>query len=740
MGKLNFTQNNFNGGELSPRLLSRSDFDKFKSGCSILENYIPTTQGNAIKRAGTKFAAEVKSSNLYTFLIPFTDTNGTDYIIEVGHQYFRFFKADGTIVGAPFEIATPYIDNAIRQLSYVQSGDVLYMTTGSYWPRKLSKNSSSDTDWSISEIEFAWPPFKDENIDSAKGFYISASTGTGVTLTAVGHTPFNASMPSNNIYVKFRSSIADYTEWAASTAKGSGDKVRYGDNVYVWVSGSTTGDLAPVHTNGTLSDGGVKWKYLHSGEGYVKISAYVSDTLATVDVIVPVPDDIVGIGNETEFWAFSSWGDLGGFGVPNTVTIHEDRLIWGGTSSEPQTIWASVTGDYQNFKYGVTNSDAYKYQLGSQDLNTILWMNSARTLLIGTDNGEFTVSGSRIYEAITPTNVRVVRHTNFGSLSQTAQQVGDTVLFVQKDTRKVRELKYDYQSDSYVGVDRTILSEHITKPAVRLSARQQSPYSIVWYPRFDHINSYSESDGVLLGFTYDTIEDVYGWHRHTIGGNGIVESAAILKKNTYDQLWLVVRRTINGSSVRYVEYMDLPLETDEDVEDAHYVDCGIIYDGAATTTITGLAHLEGETVTVLADGATHPDKTVSSGQITLDRSSSKVHVGYGYTANLQIMPIAEGGDFGSAHGQLSRITTVTLRLLNTGSGLWVGKDSSDLQELHFRTPDMLMDEPVPLFSGLKGPTSFPSGPERDLRIHIQHRLPLPCTLLGLIADLVVYDK
>jgi len=738
MPKVNHTQKAFNAGELTPKLLARSDFDKYETGAAIMENAIPTVQGTAVKREGTKYAAETKDSTDNSILYPFTDTNGTNYILEFGALYIRFFKEDGTVVGGPYEVVTPYTVFYLDDLQFAQSGDVLYIACDTYAPRKLSKNSSSDTDWSLSELSFEWQPFQDENRDDTKEFYVSAYSGTGITITAVGHSPFTPNWATDNLYIKFRDDgvgpASVYREWKAALLYALNNLISYNDRVYRCVSTSgTAGSYPPTHTFGIRTDGGVDWEYLNSGSGYAKITGYTSPTQVTADVIIPLPASIVGSGNETFRWAYGCWGNnsTGIADYPRAITIHENRLIFGGSSVQPQTVWGSVSGDYENFETGTEDDKSFQYTLGSDELNEIYWANAGKVLLIGTQKAEFAMSGTRIYEAITPTNIRVARQTNYGSTVHRPVRMGDRIFFTEKSNLRLRELAYDYSTEGYIAKDVTVLSEHITAPTIAQGAKQESPYPILWYPRYFRRNGLG--DGVLIGLTYDSEQGVFSWHRHNVGG--VVESVAVLSKTTQDQVWMIVKRTVNGATVRYVEYMDFPSEVD--IEDSHYVDCGVFYNGASTSTITGLSHLEGETVKVVADGAVQLDKTVSSGQITLDSAASKVHVGYGFDTNVKTMPIVVED---RAVGLNSRITTITLRLLSTGEGLSVGPDAANLKNVNLRKPGDAMDAPVPLYSGLIGPLDWHEGFNREEHVHVQHNLPLPFELCSITADIMVYDE
>ena len=199
---------------------------------------------------------------------------------------------------------------------------------------------------------------------------------------------------------------------------------------------------------------------------------------------------------------------------------------------------------------------------------------------------------------------------------------------------------------------------------------------------------------------------------------------------------MIVKRTIDGATVRYVEYMEQYLND----EYAFYVDCGLTYDGAATDTISGLDHLEGEEVDVLADGAVHPRRTVASGQITLQVEASVVSVGLPYMATLRTMPLEAGARDGVAQGKTQRINNVVLRLFETGPGLWYGPSLDKLDELHLRTPADLMDSPVTLFTGDTTYLAWPGGYEQGAQMIVRHQLPLPCTLVALMPQVNTSDR
>jgi hypothetical protein len=288
---------------------------------------------------------------------------------------------------------------------------------------------------------------------------------------------------------------------------------------------------------------------------------------------------------------------------------------------------------------GADDDDALSYTLAADQVNAIRWLMPARALMVGTVGGEWRVSASSTDDPITPTNISIKRQTTYGSANIQAVFVGHAVLYVQRSQRKLRELAYNLEIDGYVSPDMTLLSEHITSPGITNMAFQQEPDNILWLVR---------SDGALLSFTYNRGQEVMSWGRHITDGE--IESVACIPGTNQDELWISVKRTINSVTKRYVEYM---VDTDwgTDQEDCFCVDSGLTYSGVATSTLSGLGHLEGKTVAVLANGAVHPSKTVESGQITLDYEVTKAHVGLAYTSKLQTMRLEAGSATGNAQGK-----------------------------------------------------------------------------------------
>ncbi len=770
----------FNSGEWSRLLDGRTDLQKYQSACRICENFIPTAQGPARRRPGTHYVAGVKDSADRTWLIPFEFSVTQGYILEFGDGYLRFYTNRGQLnIGTPaaWAGATAYVVGDLRSnggtnyycrvahtsgvfatdlaagkwyaltgtiyeipttyaladltaadgsctLNFVQSGDVVYLCCPGYPVQKLARSGA--TNWAITEPDFTGGPFEDLNTTTTSTIYASASTGS-VTLTA-STSIFTASHIGSLILLESNPNVT-VTPWEVSKAVASGDLRRSDGNIYQSATTASTGSVKPTHTEGTRSDGTVSWTYLHSGYGWARITAVASGTSATATVLSYLPAAVVSVGNATYKWAFGAWGDHAGY--PTHCTFFRERLVFArGTK-----IWASVAADYENFSPQdadqVTPDMAISIELSSDQINEITWLSPGQGLLVGTVGSEFLVSEISTQESLGPANIKAARQSGYGSRSIQALKVGEVTLFVQKSGRRVRSMKYSFEQDNFMASDVTVLADHITTGGVQAMAYQSEPDSIAWMTR---------NDGTLIGFTINQEQQVEGWHPHPIGGDGIVESVACIPSPTGDRddLWMIVRRTINGGTKRYVEYLGEYFEEGDSLADAFYVDSGATYSGAPATTISGLGHLEGEVVTILADGATHPDRTVAGGQITLQRATSKAQIGLSCPATLQTMRLEAGAQDGTAQGKTKRVTRAVIRFIDT-LGAKAGPDESTLDRIEFRSGSDPMDAPPPAFSGDKE-ILWPSGYETDAHLTVVQDQPLPCTVVAIYPQVVTQDR
>jgi hypothetical protein len=419
-------------------------------------------------------------------------------------------------------------------------------------------------------------------------------------------------------------------------------------------------------------------------------------------------------------WTGSNW--------PSTVTFHDGRLWWGGTPAQPQTLWASKSGDFENLTTGAAADDALKLTLDSDQVNAARWLRSARALLVGTAGAEWVLQAGDSNGVITPSSARARRQTAEGSAPVPAAQVGVSTVFVQRAGRRLAEMAYSFDADGYVSGDLTLLANHVLRSGVVEMAWQPEPWRCLWC---------ALGDGALAGLTYIRDQRVMAWHRHRLGGGGLVRSVASIPSATANELWVVAERAIGGTTRRYIERMEPEFWADSEADKpgAFFVDSGVTYSGAPATAISGLSHLDGMTVQILADGAAHPDRVVASGSVTLQRAASVVQVGLGYGSRLETLDIEAGAVDGTAATRRRRIAEVGVRLFQTLGGR-VGFFDTEagadvLEEVQFRTVAMPMGASPPLFSGDKV-VLFPGGWSRECRVVVAQDQPLPMTVLGLV--------
>ena len=726
---------NFTAGELSPRLDGRNDLSKYPAGCKTLENIVIYPHGAAARRPGTQFISEVKTNTAKTRLIPFEFSTTQTYVLEFGNQYMRVYKDKGRVETSPgtaFEISTPYLTAELFDIKFAQSADVMYLTHPSHPTKKLSR--TGHTSWTLTTVDFTNGPFLDSNI-STTTLQPSGTSGS-VTITASAST--------------FVSTDVDRL-------------VRIGDGIAKITNfGSATSVTATTSTN-------------------------FANTNAVTD------------------WSLGAFSNTTGH--PSCVTFFEQRLVSAATLNNPQTIYFSKSGDYENMDANiggtVADDDAIVYTIASNQVNAIRFLSPTRTLIIGTAGGEFAVYGGGDNDAITPTNIIIKKQSNYGGANVDAVPVANATLFLQRAKRKIRELAYNFDVDGYVAPDLTILAEHITQGGITQMAYQEEPLSIIYAVR---------EDGELVAVTYQRDQQVVAWHRHIFGGsfgtgNAVCESVAVIPTDLDEyEVYVIIKRTINGATKRYVEVLNTFDFTETDNTSFNYLDSQLNYDGVSTTlngdisnsattitltdassfnsagkikinkeiikytgkssndltgctrgenlttaaahtsgdtvdqvveTLSGLSHLEGQTVSILADGATHPTKTVSSGAISLDRAAKKVKVGLAYTSLLQTMRIDAGSQNGTSQGKTKRIYEITLRLFET-VGVEVGPDLDHMERIPFRSSANPMNEGIAPFTGDKE-VEFRGNYDTDGFIVVRQTQPLPLTVLSVYPRLVTND-
>jgi len=841
MARVHPIQTNFTSGEITPKLAGQVNFKKYPNAAETVENMTIQPQGGATRRSGTRFVAEVKDSSKTTRLIPFEFNVTQSYVLEFGNLYIRFYKDNGQIVEADktitaitkanpavvtatshgysngdhvwintvagmtevngrryvvagvtthtfqlagvdssnyttygsggdgqkvYEIATPYLEAQLFDLRFAQSADTMYIVHPLHEPEKLTR--TAHTTWTLADADFGVTgPYLDVNdpFDADHGDTTmtpqQAGTGTGKTITLNQVNGING---------------------------GVG-----------WQDPEDIGRIVKFNTAGAA-----------------RITSINSATQAVATIVVAFPN-----ANARTDWRLGTWSDSTGW--PATVSFFEQRLIFGGSTTYPQTIWASQSALFENFDVGdSTASDAFIYTIAANRVNQIRYLTPARDLIVGTAGGEFKV-GRPPGEPLEPGNVNISQQTTYGSHTAQPIQIGNAVLFVQRQQRKIREFAYNFGDDAYIAPELTLLAEHITDTGIIDVDYAQEPDSIYWAVR---------TDGTLLGMTYLREQDVIGWHRHIVGGKAAnctitvtdyaniqsgskltftkrdatttiftsttgtagtdefksetsnnatatnlkntinthadftatvasnvvtitetvpaaigyltvvsqdvvrlakvnesqakVKTVTTISEATENQVWIIVERIIGGATVQHVEYLDSTLNQDSALS-------GTVT--GASTTVTSLDHLEGETVQILIDDAVYPKQIVTNGAVTINLPSTfankTIEVGLGFVSTLKTLKIEAGTAAGTAQSRKKRYNEVIVRLLNT-VGATINGD-----QIPFRSSANKMGEPISAFTGDKKVTNL--GWDINGQVEIKQTQPLPLTVLAVTGTLVASD-
>ena len=661
----------FVSGEFSPKMDGRTDFDKYSSGAKTLENFLVHPQGAATRRVGTQFIAEVKSSAAKTRLIPFEFSTTQTYILEFGNTYIRFFKDKGQILDSGSAYEIS-TPYLTAELFEIKFAQSADVMYITHPNHEVMKLSrTGHTSWTLAEVEFTDGPYLATNSTTTTLTPQQAATGTGKTITASAVTGINGG------------------------------------------AGFQTTDVGRI---------------ISFNSGKAKITARTNTTVVVATITTAFTNT-----NATAAFNLGAFSDTTGH--PSCVSFFEQRLVFAGTKDEPQTIFFSAAGDYENMTTGTNAGDAMVYTIAANQVNAIRYMKAVRTLVVGTTGGEYTVSADGTDASITPTNITIKRQSSYGSANVDAIPAGNAILFLQKARRKIRELQYNFDSDGYQAPDLTILNDSATNSGINEMVYQQEPGSIIWCVR---------DDGVLAALTYQRSENVIAWSRHIFGGvfgsgDAVCESAATISGDlTEDEVWVIIKRTVNGATKRYVEcFSDFDFD-ETDPTDFKFLDSHLSYSGSSTSTLSGLSHLEGQAVSILADGSVHANKTVSSGAITLDRAVTKACVGLSYDSILQTMRIEGGAAEGTSQGKTKRISKVVLRLFET-VGVKVGPSLSNLELVPFRTTSSNLSAPVDTLLAGDKEIEFRDDYNSDGFIIIKQDQPLPCSVLAIYPTLVTSD-
>lgn len=828
MPRSNPITESLNAGEFTPRLAARTNFSKYPAGLETVENMIPLAEGGLMRRAGTRFVAELKSSAVKGRLKRFEFSTTQAYMLELGEKIMRFYRHQGQIVAGDTDavITNGTFTSNITDWDDRSTGAGSIAHDAANGRLSLIPGGATGADIGWAEQDVAVGATFDTNEHVLKFRVIGAPSdaielriGTATlgeqiladTIFEVGYhcKAFTPGDGNNTIFIGFRNlgsfrnktvqiddvSLLDNvgveidTPWSEAqlfqvNGPQSADTLylyhpdvpthkllRLGHTSWslpevAWIDGpyltenTSTTTLLPAAATGlginlTLSavtgvnddqgwlstDVGRLVRYQKAAGtgpwGYAIIVSITSSLIAVADV----RGDFEAAPDASTHFRLGAWSATTGY--PSIGSFYEQRQFAANTSVQPQTLWATQTAELEdhtpdNLSGTVEDDDALSFTISADEVNAIRWLSPGEdTLVLGTTGGEWIPESAGI--SLTPNDIVIRRRTKHGSANIQPVRVGNVVLFVQSAGRKVREFGFAFEIDGFQALDMTRLAQHVTRSGIVEMAFQQEPDSVIWAVR---------ADGQLLSMTFRREEDVVGWARHILGGSfstgdAVVESIAeipgadgagqIQSSEDRDEVWVIVKRTINGGTKRYIEVLERDFEDGDAENDAYYADSIITYDNTATTSITGLDHLEGETVKILADGFIHPDKIVVSGAVTLDDAASVVQVGLGYRHTIKPLKFFTGVAAGTAIGKTKQVFGVTFVLLNSHT-LSFGPDTSNLRTIDFRVVSDPMDTAVPFFTGERF-EEFDDDWKTDPRIVIQSDDPVPFTLLALAPEI-----
>lgn len=724
-------QASFNGGVVSPEFWGRVDDQKYQMGVATADNLIVLPHGPLTNCPGTQFVSPAKIAAKRARLIPFTYSTVQTQVLELGEGYIRFHSQGQTVLtpagsaawsstttyaqgdlvtsggatwysrqggnlnhgpaagaywyelGTYYEIPAPYAEGDLFAITHVQSADVLTLCHTGYPPMELRRYGA--TNWQLVAISFgnvlAQPTIS--SVDVVRGDPASTATKSYSYVVTAASTDGKSESAQSDVGVGSSQNLTD---------SGAYNTVNFGvlagiDRYHVYrLSGGLYGFMGAVTTGTSFQDDG----------------SIIPDT-----------------GNTPPIAQYPFNTDY-----PGAVSYFEQRRMFAGTPLFPQKLWGTRSGSESDLAYSIPSrdDDAISFKIAARDVNTIRHIVPMESVILLTSGGVWRLASSD-GGAITPSTISVKPQSGVGANS--AQPVIDdtTALYISARGGHIRELGYSWQTQGFVSSDLSLRAPNLFDGYdITQLAFQRAPTPIMWGV---------STAGNLIGMTYVPDQDVRALFTRSTT-NGVIESVCCVAEGIEDRIYVLVRRVIGGQTVRYVERMAERLWATP--ADAVFVDCAGSYSGAETSTVTGLTWLEGETVSILADGAVMPQKVVTDGAITLDEPASVVQVGLPIVTQMQTLPATLLQSPGAGQGRPKNANRIFFRVKATG-GLKAGPDVNNLVEAKVRTtespgspPDLVTDEIeiVP----------FPSWSNGG-QIVVYHDDPLPMTLLSMVAEFSV---
>ena len=770
--KYYFRQASFAGGLYSSNLWARDDLKRYAIGAKEMLNFYPYSYGGFTRRQGTEFVWECKNTTAKR-LIPFHVGSFTQYVIEVGDKYFRFYRNGGIILnsdGTPYEIETSYTADQIQYLKTVQAADRMYICHYDVPIKVLSRYG--DTNWTLTNYTSKRGPFLDQNTTDIT-ITPSAKSGT-ITLTAsnnlftandVGRqVKISYNMPSQSFTWGYEGKTAETTSPSYPCGEGWSFQCadpwtcvvtiqQSDDNGATWFEVNTY-NLNEDYTANFSASGTVDHPCLiriHFSKGtdgygssvftvdpfisdsYLTITKYTNAKTVTATVYKDKNEYIFALPKTeaTSYFSMGAWY-IGNY--PRTAGFYQDRLFFGSTEANPLTIWGSQTGNYDDFGVHQTpeDSDGVSFSLVSNQINVTWSFISLNVLLAFTAASEWKITAGASGTAITPSNIYAVQQSTEGCWDGLDPVIiGNRALFVTSNDRHIRDIAYDYSTDSFRGNDLTLYNRDLfDKCGIIAWAYQADPDNVLWV-----INE----NGELLSFTYIQEQDVQAWAHHETDGKFI--SCACARNTTLfegvamgEQTYFIVERVINGVTKRYVETITARAP---DINLPIYSDSCLTYQGDATHTVSGLSHLEGKEVCVVADGGYCGLYTVTNGKVDFEIDATSVVVGLPYTSTFETLDISIPRQDGTSFARFKKVDEVTIRLKDTYGG-FVGINTTDLDMME--AVDMNVPQDIGGSSTLYN-TAYKTEPQggydSEAHISIIQNEPYPMTILSIVAGVTM---
>jgi hypothetical protein len=662
-----------------------------------------------------------------------------------------------------YQLPNSYTEADLFDIHYVQSADVLTLAHPNYAPAELRRLGA--TNWTLSNIVFTPTIAPPSSVTGTAQGFTTAKYSYQYVITALAADGISESIQSNAATGNAKA-ITAATQAAPCVVTAVAHGLAVGDAFAIsGVVGMTQLNGTGYTINQVLSADTFSLK---DGAGNVVISmafgAYSSGGTVTPSVLrgnvyeAGATNSIswTAVSGASRYYVYKRVGGSYGYigqttglnlvddniapdlsrtpptydtslqsagNYPAAVSYFEQRRVFAGTVNQPQNIWMTRSGTESalNYSIPIRDDDRIAFRVAAREANTIRHIVPLTNLVILTSAAEWRVSSVNS-DAITPSSISVKPQSYIGANNAQPVIINNNLLYGAARGGHMREMAYSWQANGFQTGDLSLRSPHLFDGYELTDiAYAKAPIPIVWA---------ISSSGKLLGLTYVPEQQVGSWHQHDT--DGTFESCAVVSEGSEDVLYTIVKRTVNGSQVRYVERMasrrfDTP-------SDAFFVDAGATYNGAPTLTITGLTWLEGKTVNILSDGVVHNQRVVTGGAITLDHLGSKVQIGLPITADIQTLPLAAQFDAGFGQGRQKNINKVFLRVYKSG-GILAGPSADRLVEFKPRSTEVYGAPPDLKTEELEIVVKNDWGDSAQL--FIRQTSPLPLTLVSLTMDVAI---